>query len=120
MYVGGGQRALVCGTMFKLKRPGAGQAAWMKTTVYGGSDGGTPQGKLLLGIRGVLYGAAYKGGTEQCKDLLYQTVIGCGVIFKGTSRAARCRASFRDTAAARMDAGTHRFTTLSTVLCVMG
>lgn len=84
LYGGIGPCYKGCGTIFKLTPPPTGQGAWNKTNLYsftGGPDGGTPQGKLLIGLSGSLYGAGYKGGTGKCEDGLGY-VIGCGVIYK--------------------------------------
>ena len=90
LYGGAGPCYLGCGTVFKLTPPGYGQTEWIKTTLYsfsGGADGGAPQGKLLLGGSGAVYGTTYKGGTGDCRDGLGYP-IGCGVVFKLTPPAA--------------------------------
>ena len=72
-----------CGTVFKLTPPAPGQSTWTKTTLHEFSliDGGLPQGKLLIGASGILYGATADGGTGQCDDGVGNSV-GCGVIFE--------------------------------------
>ncbi len=63
-----------CGTVFKLAGDGT------ETVLYaftGGSDGSNPQGILLKGSGGYLYGMTLAGGNlEDCEG------GGCGVIFK--------------------------------------
>lgn len=53
------------GIVFKLSPPGNGQGAWTTTIIYRftGPDGSTPQGSLLLGKNGELYGTTYVGGS---------------------------------------------------------
>jgi uncharacterized repeat protein (TIGR03803 family) len=77
-----------CGTVFKLTPPRAGQTTWTKRTLYrfiGGSDGGEPQGKLLLDASGALYGTTFQGGRGQCS--VDWDGIGCGTVFKLTPPA---------------------------------
>jgi uncharacterized repeat protein (TIGR03803 family) len=63
-----------CGTVFKLASDGT------ETVLYafkGGSDGANPQGNLLMGSGGYLYGMTLAGGNlSDCDG------GGCGVIFK--------------------------------------
>jgi uncharacterized repeat protein (TIGR03803 family) len=53
------------GIVFKLTPPVKGQGAWTETIIYRftGPDGSTPQGSLLLGQKGELYGTTYIGGS---------------------------------------------------------
>jgi uncharacterized repeat protein (TIGR03803 family) len=65
-----------CGTVFRIDSSGN------ETTLYtftGGSDGSQPQGNLLLGSDGSIYGTASAGGKfgGSCTFL-----FGCGVVFK--------------------------------------
>ena len=89
LYGGAGPCYDGCGTVFRLS-PGASAAEpWTKTTLllFNGQDGGgAPQGKLLLGTSGALYGTTYKGGTAPCTDGLGYP-IGCGIVFKLTPPA---------------------------------
>jgi uncharacterized repeat protein (TIGR03803 family) len=80
-----------CGTVFKLAPPPPGATAWRKTTLHrfaGGADGGIPQGKLFRDASGALYGATYQGGSGKCAQIVLQTIIGCGTVFKLTPPAA--------------------------------
>jgi hypothetical protein len=79
-----------CGTIFKLTPPGNAQTEWKKTTLYrfrGGADGGQPQGRLLIGAGGALYGTTFLGGLGQCEDGTPSAVVGCGIVFKLTPQA---------------------------------
>ena len=53
-----------CGTVFKLAPPAAGQGAWTMSTLHDftGADGASPQGGLVAGAGGALYGTASSGG----------------------------------------------------------
>jgi uncharacterized repeat protein (TIGR03803 family) len=44
----------------------------------GGSDGGTPTGRLILDPNGNIYGTTFYGGTGRCSS------AGCGVVFEIT------------------------------------
>ena len=84
LYGGGGPCYDGCGTIFRLSPGSTSESPWTKTTLFrlnGQNGGGTPQGKLVIGAGGVLYGTAYKGGTGTCTDGLGYW-IGCGVVFK--------------------------------------
>ncbi len=50
-----------CGTAFKMEHKGSG---WIFTLLYtfGGSDGNTPQARVILGPDGNLYGTTTYGG----------------------------------------------------------
>jgi uncharacterized repeat protein (TIGR03803 family) len=63
------------GVVFKLV-PGS-NGRWTETVLYafsGGTDGGTPEGSLVIDKKGNLYGTTNVGGDNQC--------YGCGVVFK--------------------------------------
>ena len=65
--------AYVAGSVFKLTPSGGG---WNYTTLHdftGGSDGGFPQGGVVFGTNGNLYGTTVNGGTH-----------GLGVVFEIT------------------------------------
>jgi len=47
----------------------------------GGSDGAAPNGGLLIGKSGTLYGTTQAGGDTSCYT---QQASGCGVVFKLT------------------------------------
>ena len=73
-----------CGTVFKLIPPAPGQTAWTKTVIHhftGASDGASPQGGVIVDTAGNLYGTTYGGGSDICRDDLYNNV-GCGTVFK--------------------------------------
>src|SRR5579862_586861 len=68
-----------CGVIFKLTPAGK------ETVLYsftGGTDGGGPNGNLLMDPQGNLYGTAYFGGDLECASIPNTT--GCGVVFKLT------------------------------------
>ena len=72
---GGGSHAR--GNVFKLTPSGSG---WTYQSLYdftGGSDGGTPEDKLIVDASGNLYGTTVFGGSGSCNG-------GCGVIFEIT------------------------------------
>ena len=65
------------GNVFKLTPSGSG---WIYQSLYdftGGSDGGTPEDKLIVDASGNLYGTTFFGGTGSCDG-------GCGVVFEIT------------------------------------
>src|SRR5206468_12914896 len=64
-----------------------GQTLWTKTILHrftGGNDGGVPQGKLFRDVSGTLYGVTYQGGSGKCTQIVLDTIIGCGTVFKLT------------------------------------
>ncbi len=68
------------GTVYELSPPTAAGGAWTESVLYafsGRNDGCGPNGKLVIGTNGALYGAAVQcGGTQNsCFD-------GCGTIFE--------------------------------------
>lgn len=73
-----------CGTVFELKPPSQGQAAWTETTLYdfaiAGAEGLGPVGVPLLDAAGNLYGLTIAGGNF--KRALCAPVRGCGTIYK--------------------------------------
>jgi hypothetical protein len=74
-YGGGSSDA---GTVFALSPPATPGGTWTETILYnftGGSDGGNPEGGVIIGAGGVLYGTTYAGGTGlACSG-------GCGTVF---------------------------------------
>jgi uncharacterized repeat protein (TIGR03803 family) len=65
------------GNVFKLTPSGSG---WIYQSLYdftGGSDGGTPEDKLIVDASGNLYGTTSYGGNGNCNG-------GCGVVFEIT------------------------------------
>jgi len=68
------------GTVFKLSRAGSG---WVLVTLYGfhgGSDGGNPEGRVVFGPDGGLYGTTTYGG------------VGSGTVFEIRPPATVCHA----------------------------
>jgi uncharacterized repeat protein (TIGR03803 family) len=78
------------GTVYQIKRNGAG---WLFSPLYsftGGSDGASPQARVIIGPNGTLYGTTFGGGDPSCG------VSGCGTVFNlrpppGVCRTAPCR-----------------------------
>lgn len=74
-----------CGTVYSLKPPSSSGGAWTETTLYsfpGGSDGNNPNGGVVIGKGGVLYGTTTVGGTgTACPG-------GCGTVFSLTPPAS--------------------------------
>jgi uncharacterized repeat protein (TIGR03803 family) len=74
------------GTVFKLTPPAPGEQAWTETVLhrFAGAprDGDSPQGQLLAGGHGALYGATFLGGSSGNQG------AGYGTIFKLTPPAA--------------------------------
>ena len=66
-----------CGVIFKVTPAGKETALYSFT---GGTDGGGPNGSLLMDRQGYLYGTAYLGGDLQCTSI--PNTAGCGVVFK--------------------------------------
>lgn len=54
------------GIVFRLTRPASGKGSWTEEILHSftGSDGSVPQGRLLLGSDGSVYGVTGEGGTE--------------------------------------------------------
>jgi hypothetical protein len=75
-----------CGVVFELSPPAGGVGAWTGKTLYsftGGSDGGEPNGGMVLDAQGNLYGTTvYGGNTAACPALYSYQIPGCGVAFK--------------------------------------
>lgn len=68
-----------CGTIFKLT-PHVG-APWVFTVLHtftGGSDGGNPEGTLVFGKNGSLYGTTYGGGANKFGVAFQLTPVGDG------------------------------------------
>ncbi len=68
-------------------QPGGGYAESTLLAFKGGIDGAQPQGGVVFGPGGLLYGATAFGGTIRC---IYQFQLGCGTIYSlsltGTER----------------------------------
>jgi hypothetical protein len=68
-----------CGTVYSAIPPASSGGTWVETVLYtfqGGSDGANPQGPLVTGGNGMLYGTTQQGGTGSCF-----TDGGCGTVF---------------------------------------
>ncbi len=72
---GGGRHAH--GMIYKLSHESQG---WIITPLYefsGGTDGGNPEGEVVFGPDGALYGTTFAGGDLDCS-----APIGCGTVYK--------------------------------------
>jgi uncharacterized repeat protein (TIGR03803 family) len=70
-----------CGTVFKLTPPGSGATLWSETVLHrfrGGADGSKPEGGLIIGADGALFGTTAAGGASGCD---------CGTVFMLTPPA---------------------------------
>lgn len=67
------------GFVYRLTPPAQPGTAWAASTLwsFSGMDGSLPQGGVILGPKGILYGTTYSGG-----DLTKCNGIGCGVVFR--------------------------------------
>jgi uncharacterized repeat protein (TIGR03803 family) len=86
------------GTVFELIRPVVANNPWTEVILHnftGASDGGIPEGGLLIDSQGNLYGVAGEGG------ILSDCAMGCGTVFKltpsGSSWTFRVLHSFTGT-----------------------
>ena len=72
-----------CGVVYEISPPGEKEGQWTETILHSfqsGSDGYLPNGNLVLGSAGNLYGAtAYGGGYGSCNAPYYQY---CGTVFE--------------------------------------
>ncbi|MFZ0314718.1 MAG: choice-of-anchor tandem repeat GloVer-containing protein [Candidatus Korobacteraceae bacterium] len=79
-----------CGVVFKLSNHNGG---WTFSTLleFNGTDGLSPQARVIVGPDGNLYGTTVNGGTngEDCVEL----ASGCGVVFKLTPPPNICRST---------------------------
>lgn len=78
--------SLGCGGVFELTRPSASGGAWGYSALYqftGGSAGSIPQGGVVIGMHGELYGTTVLGGiiSSSC-------ALGCGTVFSLTPPAS--------------------------------
>jgi uncharacterized repeat protein (TIGR03803 family) len=65
-----------CGTVFKIDSSGK------ETILYsftGGADGGNPEGGLIRGALGDLFGTTTFGGSGRCDS---NVILGCGTVFR--------------------------------------
>ena len=63
------------GTIFKLSPPAFGKTDWTLSTIYtftGGSDGGSPNGGLIMDSTGAIYGTASSGGSWLNQGLVFK------------------------------------------------
>jgi len=98
---GGG--AFSGGTVFRLAPPTKAGGVWAYSLLYhfrGVPDGAFPQGGVIIGKDGDLYGTTTEGGRGRCSN--GENNVGCGTIFQLRSRTGRRRwsetvlYSFRD------------------------
>jgi hypothetical protein len=71
-----------CGVVFELSPPKTKGGKWTETVLHnfaGGTDGGQPNGGLVLDSEGTLFGMTYSGGNHSCKGDGY---VGCGTVFR--------------------------------------
>jgi uncharacterized repeat protein (TIGR03803 family) len=73
-----------CGAVFELSPPKTKGGKWTEKVLHGfkgGTDGANPNGGLVFGSKGTIYGTTYSGGNQNCK---YQGSVGCGTAFQLT------------------------------------
>jgi uncharacterized repeat protein (TIGR03803 family) len=90
-----------CGTVFELSPPQQKGGKWTERVLHsfaGGTDGANPNGGLVLGSDGTVYGSASSGGNQGCKT---SYSVGCGTIFELTT--------LRNKAAVQSERILHRF-----------
>ena len=66
-----------CGSVYVLTPPRRNASTWTETTLYdfqGGTDGYFPQGNLLLGKHGELYGTTQTGGASVSAGTVFQII----------------------------------------------
>ena len=77
-----------CGSVYKLKPTRLG---WVLTPLYkftGSSDGASPQGPVVFGPDGALYGTTVFGGTSCPSNNQYE--YGCGTVFRLAPQPRAC------------------------------
>ncbi|MGO9517374.1 MAG: choice-of-anchor tandem repeat GloVer-containing protein [Candidatus Korobacteraceae bacterium] len=79
---GSGCNGYGCGVVFKLSHKGPGWILTPLHTFEGGSDGNSPQGRVVLARDGTLYGTTTIGGGSGCLS------FGCGTVFHLTPPAS--------------------------------
>jgi uncharacterized repeat protein (TIGR03803 family) len=68
-----------CGTVFELSPPAVSGGAWTETILHrftGGSDGALPDGNLVIGGAGTIYGAASNSGANNAGTIFALTPAG--------------------------------------------
>lgn len=75
------------GTVFEMKRAGSGWAFQSLYRFQGGDDGAAPQGRVVIGPSGILYGTTGSGGGGS------ECVGGCGTVFNLRPPARVCNRS---------------------------
>jgi hypothetical protein len=83
----GANQDISCDTVYKLTPPAAGHTKWTYTLLYrfeANSVGVEPQGGLIAGPGGSLYGSTAAGGKNGCQNSFTNAYAtnGCGAIFK--------------------------------------
>jgi uncharacterized repeat protein (TIGR03803 family) len=71
-----------CGTVFELSPPATKGDPWIEKVLYsfqGGTDGGYPNGQLVLDNHRALFGTTSAGGNQGCNSFGF---VGCGTAFK--------------------------------------
>ena len=71
-----------CGTVYELTPKGTGFRFSVICSFEGGQDGEQPDGTLVMGSTGVLYGTTDEGGGNGC-----ESGYGCGTVFELSSQA---------------------------------
>jgi uncharacterized repeat protein (TIGR03803 family) len=72
-----------CGTIFELAVPKQKGGKWKEKVLHrfrGGADGATPNGGLVFGETGAIYGTTLSGANQDCN--FGQGEIGCGMVFE--------------------------------------
>jgi hypothetical protein len=72
-----------CGTVFELSPPKQKGRQWTERVLHSfgeGSDGASPQGRLVFDKKGAIYGTTYwGGGSQNCNS---NVGVGCGTVFQ--------------------------------------
>jgi len=72
-----------CGTVFKLSPPNKKGGNWTEQVLHsfaGGTDGAVPNGSLVIGKKGAIYGTTPFGANQICN--YGQGQVGCGTFFE--------------------------------------
>ncbi len=89
----GNGESVSCDTVFKLAPPAAGATTWSYTLLYrffSPAQGYEPEGGLIAGPAGSLYGTTTAGGNTGCGSSFtnMEGTTGCGLVFKLTPPAS--------------------------------